>query len=188
MRAGAIHAALPNHALRSTTSVEPSRRSFQRRCLPPSPPGHAVAVGLRCSKANTKNPRSSLKLDSASPRNNGGRSTLFSYQGGVAKISYPVPLPHRVYRTEPLSGGPFVAPDRSTVLEVVYRVCRPSSISRERQCYHPGGQDYLSRGRRSVWRTKVVAKASVSVRGGDYARLLAYVIGVETHEFLFDSG
>ena len=105
------------------------RRFFQRGCPPPPPPGHAVTVGLRYGKANTEAPRRPrLKIDSAFPRNHGGRSTLFSYQGGVDKTSYLVPLPHQVYRTEALSGGPFVAPHRSTVLEVVYRVCRPSFV------------------------------------------------------------
>ena len=57
---------------------------------------------------------------------------------------------------------------------VSLRVCPMislSSILRERQCYHPGGQDDLSRGRRSDWRTKVAAKASVSARGEDGARV-----------------
>ena len=76
-RAGGINAALPNHAPRSTTTVAPSRRLFQRGYPPPSSPGHAVAIGLRCGKANTETPRSWLKLDLAFPRNNGGRSTLF---------------------------------------------------------------------------------------------------------------
>ena len=52
----------------------------------------------------------------------------FSYQGGVDKISYLATLPRQVYRAEALSGGPFAAPYRSTVLEVVYRVCRPSFV------------------------------------------------------------
>ena len=43
-RAGAIKAALPNHAPRSTTSVAPSRHLLQRGS---PPPGHAVTVGLR---------------------------------------------------------------------------------------------------------------------------------------------
>ena len=60
-RAGAINAALPNHAPRSTTRVAPSHRSFQRGCPPPSPPGHAMSAGLRCGKASTETPRSRLK-------------------------------------------------------------------------------------------------------------------------------
>ena len=76
-RAGAMNAALPNHAPSSTKSVAPSGRSFQRGCPPPTPRGHAVTVGLRCGKANTETPRSRLTLDSGFSRNNNDHSTLF---------------------------------------------------------------------------------------------------------------
>ena len=38
---------------------------------------HAVAVGLRCGKADTEAMRSRVKLGSAFPRNSGGHSTFF---------------------------------------------------------------------------------------------------------------
>ena len=76
-RACAPSAAPPNHEPRSSQPAAPARRSFQRGCPTPPPPYHAVAVGLRCGKADTEAPRSRMKLDSAFPRNSGGRSTLF---------------------------------------------------------------------------------------------------------------
>ena len=53
---------------------------------------HAVAVDLRCGKANTKTQRSFTRLDSVFARDGSGRSVFVSYQGGVDKISYRVSL------------------------------------------------------------------------------------------------
>ena len=75
--ARAPSAAPPSRVPRSSQTAAPARRSFQRGCPTPPPPYHAVAVGLRCGKADTEAPRSRMKLDSAFPRNSGGRSTLF---------------------------------------------------------------------------------------------------------------
>ena len=118
--AGVINAALPNHAPRSATRVAPSRRSFLRGCPPPSPPGHAVAVGSRCGKENTDTPRSRSKLDSAFPRNHGGRSTLFPIKEESIRLATSSPFPTRSTgrKTSPVD---LVAPHRSTVLEDVYR-------------------------------------------------------------------
>ena len=123
-RGGEINAPPPKDAPRYTTRVAPSRRSFQRRCPPLSPPGHEVAVGLRCGKANTETLNISEARLGVSPQYQWPLHP-FSYQGRVDNL---VPLPHHVYRTEALSGGPFVARHQSTVFEVVYRVCRPSFV------------------------------------------------------------
>ena len=74
----------------------------------------AVAVGLRCGKADIEAPRSMVKLDSAFPRNSGGRSTLF-------------PVKEESTKLEALSGGHFVATHPSPAFEDAYWVCRPSS-------------------------------------------------------------
>ena len=44
----------PSHTLRSRQTAAPARRSFHRGRPAPSPPGHAVAVGLKCGKATPK--------------------------------------------------------------------------------------------------------------------------------------
>ena len=75
--AHAPSAASPSHAPRSSQTAAPARRSYQRGCPTPPPLGHAVAVGLRCGKADAETPRSRVKLDSAFFRNSGGRSILF---------------------------------------------------------------------------------------------------------------
>ena len=73
--AHAPSAASPSHAPRSSQTAAPARRSYQRGCPTPPPPGHAVAAGLRCGEAEA--PRSRVKLDSAFPRNSGRRYTFF---------------------------------------------------------------------------------------------------------------
>ena len=55
-----------------------------------------------------------VKLDSAFPRNSGGRSTLF-------------PVKEESTKLEALSGGHFVATHPSPAFEDAYWVCRPSS-------------------------------------------------------------
>ena len=54
--ARAPSAAPPSHAPRSSQTAAPAHRSFQRGCPTLPPPGHAVAVGLRCGKADTETP------------------------------------------------------------------------------------------------------------------------------------
>ena len=44
----------PSHAPRSSQTAEPARRPFQRGCPTRPPPNHAVAVGLRCGKDDTR--------------------------------------------------------------------------------------------------------------------------------------
>ena len=94
----------------------------------PSPLGHAVAVGLRCGKAATETPRSRFQLDSALPRNSGGRSTLFLVKEST-KFSYLVPLSQQVCRELALSGGHLVATRPSPAFESVYWVNQISSFS-----------------------------------------------------------
>ena len=75
--ARAPSAASPSHVPSSSQTAAPARRSYQQGCPTLPPPGHAMAVGLKCGKADTETPRSWVQLDSAFPRNSGGRSTLF---------------------------------------------------------------------------------------------------------------
>ena len=88
-------AAPASHAPRSSQTVAPARRSYQRGCLTPPPPGHAVAVGLRCGKADTEAPRSRVKLDLAFPRTSGGRSTLFPVKEEPTRLATSSPFPSR---------------------------------------------------------------------------------------------
>ena len=115
-------AAPPSHAPRSSQTAAPARRSFQRGCPTPPPPGRAVAVGLRCGKADTEAPRSRVKLDSAFPRNSGGRSTFFPVEEEPARLDTSSPFlswpagrkPSPVDNLLPPTGGPLLkAPTRS---------------------------------------------------------------------------
>ena len=109
-RAGVVNVALPNHAPRGTTPVAPSSRSCQRGCPHLSLPGHAVAVGLRCGKANTETPKSRLKLDSMFPRNNGGRLTLFPFTEESAKVATSSPFSTRSTGWKPYPVDPLLPP------------------------------------------------------------------------------
>ena len=113
---------LPSHAPHSSQTIAPARRSFQRGCPTPPPPGRAVAVGLRCGKADTEAPRSRVKLDSAFPRNSGGRSTFFPVEEEPARLDTSSPFlswpagrkPSPVDNLLPPTGGPLLkAPTRS---------------------------------------------------------------------------
>ena len=94
-------AAPASHAPRSSQTVAPARRSYQRGCLTPPPPGHAVAVGLRCGKADTEAPRSRVKLDSAFPRNSDGRSTLFHVKEEPTRLATSSPFSSRSAGSKP---------------------------------------------------------------------------------------
>ena len=91
-------------------------RSYQRGCPTPPPPGHAVAVGLRCGKADTEGPRYRVKLDSALPRNSDGHSTLFPVKEEPTRLATSSPFPSRsagrkpppVDNLVPPTGGPFL--------------------------------------------------------------------------------
>ena len=50
-------AAPPSDAQRSSQPAAPVSCSFQRGCPTPPPPGHTVAVGLSCGKADTEAPK-----------------------------------------------------------------------------------------------------------------------------------
>ena len=52
-------------------------RDEERRTLKTLRADHEVAVGLSCGKANTKTPRSLVRLDPVFPRDSSGRSILF---------------------------------------------------------------------------------------------------------------
>ena len=91
----APNAAPPSHAPRSSQTAAPTRCSFQRGCLIRPPPGHAVAVGLRCGKAGPEAPRSRVKLDSGFPRNSCCRSSLFPVVEEPARLATSPTFPIR---------------------------------------------------------------------------------------------
>ena len=136
MRAGVSNAALPNHAPRSTKSVAPARRFIQRGDSSSSSPGHAVAVGLRCGKADTETPRSQLKLDFAFPRNNGGRSTLFPGKEESTRLVVSPSFPTRstgrkpspVDHLLPLTPAPFLK-SATGCLQALFRRARHSTCA-----------------------------------------------------------
>ena len=129
-RAGEINAPLPNHAPHGTTRVAPSRRSFQRECPLLSPPGHAVAVGLRCGKANTETPRSRLKLDSAFPRNNDGCPILFPIEEESTRLATSSPFPTRSTGRKPSPVDPLLPPTGAPFLKSSTGSAGPLSSSR----------------------------------------------------------
>ena len=106
----------PRHVSRSNQTAAPARRSYQRGCPIPPPPGHAVAIPLRCGKADTEAPRSRVKLDPAFPRNSGGRSTLFPVKEEPTRLATASPFPNRsagrkpdsVEKLVPPTGGPLL--------------------------------------------------------------------------------
>lgn len=88
----ASSAALLGHVPCSTRTVALARHSFQQRCHPLFPPGHTMAVGLRCGKADAKTSRSRLELDSAIPRCSDGRSTPFPVREELTTLIHPPSL------------------------------------------------------------------------------------------------
>ena len=106
----------PSHAPRGSQTAAPARRSYQRGCPTPQPPGHEVAVGLRCGKADIEAPRSRMKLDSALPRKRGGSSTLFPVKEEPTRLTTSSPFPGRpagrklplVGNLGPPTGGPLL--------------------------------------------------------------------------------
>ena len=105
-----------SHAPHSGQTAASARRSFQRECLTPPPPGHVVAVGLRCGKADTEAPRTRVKLDSAFLRNSGGRYTFFRVEEEPARLATSSASPSRpggrkpspVDTSLPPTGGPLL--------------------------------------------------------------------------------
>ena len=86
----------PSHAPRSSKTAAPARRFFQQGCSLRPLPGHVMAVGLRCGKADTETLRSRLQLDSVCFLVIAVATLpLSSCQGGVDKLSYLVPLPQQ---------------------------------------------------------------------------------------------
>ena len=85
----------PSHAPRSSQTAAPSRRSFQRRCPTLPPPGHAVAVGWRCGKAENETPRPRVWLDSSFSRKSGGSSTVFPVKEESTRLATSSPFPSR---------------------------------------------------------------------------------------------
>ena len=88
-------AAPSSHAPRSSQTAAPSRRSFQRRCPTLPPPGHAVAVGWRCGKAENETPRPRVWLDSSFSRKSGGTSTVFPVKEESTILTTSSPFPSR---------------------------------------------------------------------------------------------
>ena len=95
----------------------PTRRSYQRECPTPPPPGHSVAVGLRCGKADTKASRSRVKLDSAFPRTRGGRSTLLTVKEEPTRLVTSSPFPSRSEERKPPPADNFVPPTGGPLLK-----------------------------------------------------------------------
>ena len=126
--ARASSAALPSHAPRSSTTDAPARRSFQRGSTPP--PGHAMAVGLRRRKADTKTPRSQVQLDSAFPRNIGGRSTLFAVKEEPTRLATSSPFPSRSAGRKPPSVDNLAPPTGGPLLKASTGSAGPVSPSR----------------------------------------------------------
>ena len=105
----------PRHAPRRSSTAAPERRSFQRGC--PPPPGHAVAVGLRCAEADTEAPRSRVKLGSAFPRNSGGRSTLFLVKEEPIRLAISHPFPNRSTSGKPPPADYLLPPTGAPLLK-----------------------------------------------------------------------
>ena len=118
----------PSHAPRRSQTAALARRSFQRGCPTSPPPDHAVAVGLRCRKADTEAPRSRVKLDSAFPRNSGGHSSLFPAKEEPTRLATSSPFPSRPTGGKPSPAGTLLPPPRapllkaSTCLQVLFRL------------------------------------------------------------------
>ena len=111
-----------SHAPHSSQTAAPARRSFWRECPTPPPPDHVVAVGLRCWKADIEAPRSKVKLDSAFPRNSGGRSTLFPIKEESTRLATSSPFPSRPTGRKPSPVGTLLSPTRANFVERVYWV------------------------------------------------------------------
>ena len=88
---------------------------------------HEVAVGLRCKKANTKTPRSLVRLDPVLPRDSSGRSILFPSRRSRRDYQPRSPSPRGLTETS-TSGGTYVATHPSPAHEDVYRVCKPCFV------------------------------------------------------------
>ena len=86
------------HPPLSLTRRWQSARGVGRSTLETLFSDHAVAVDLRCGKANTKTPRFFARLDPVFARDNSGPSVHFFHQGGADKISYLVSLVQEAYR------------------------------------------------------------------------------------------
>ena len=120
----------PSHAPHSSQTAAPARRSFQQGCSTPPPPGHAVAVGLRRGKADAEAPRSSVKLDSAFPRNSGGRSTLFPVEEEPTRLATSSPFPRRSAGRKPFPVDNLVPPTGGPLLKASTGSAGPVSPSR----------------------------------------------------------
>ena len=110
-------AAPSSRATRSSQTTVPTRRSYQRECPTPPPPGHSVAVGLRCGKADTEASRSRVKLDSAFPRTRGGRSTLLTVKEEPTRLVTSSPFPSRSEERKPPPADNFVPPTGGPLLK-----------------------------------------------------------------------
>ena len=110
-------AAPPSHGPCSSQTAAPARRSFQRGCLNPLPPGHAVAVGSRCGKADTGPPRSRVQLDSAFPRNSNGRSTLIPVKEESTRRGTSSPFPSSPTGRKLSPAGTLLPPTRAPLLK-----------------------------------------------------------------------
>ena len=95
-----------SHAPRNSKTAAPARRSFRRRFPPLPHPGHAVAVGFRCGKADTETATSRLQLDSAFSRNSGGLFTPFLIKEELIRLTTSSPFPSRSTGKKPSPVGP----------------------------------------------------------------------------------
>ena len=91
-RESAFCTLLPRHAPRSNIAAVTARRLFTRPRSSPPLADQAVAVGLRCGKANTKTPRYSARIDPVFAPDSSGRSVFYFPSRGFDQICYLVSL------------------------------------------------------------------------------------------------
>ena len=90
----------------------------------------AVAVGLRCGKADIEAPRSMVKLDSAFPHKSGGRSTLFPVKEEPTRLATSSPFPSRSAGSKPPPADNLVPPTGGPLLKASTGSAGPLSPSR----------------------------------------------------------
>ena len=123
-------AAPPSHAPRSSQTAAPVRRSYQQGFPTSPPPGHAVAVGLRCVMDDIEAPRSRVKLDSAFPRRRGGRSALFPLKEEPTRLTTSSPFPGRSAGMKPPLVDNLAPPTGRPLLKASTGSAGPRSPSR----------------------------------------------------------
>ena len=91
---------------------------------------HEVAVGLRCGKANTKSPRSLVRLDPVFTRDNSGRSILFPIKEESSRLATSFPFSKRANGKEPPRVRPMLPPTRVPLMKTPTGSVSPALSSR----------------------------------------------------------